>query len=168
MSPQLSRMRSRWAHLRVGEMEVTGLSSVAPSFRGEVFSARPYHQFHHRAHSKPNAPVRTKIHRQVAWERTMAISGGAITAPPAVPALMIPIAVARSLVGNHSATTRVAAGKPPPSPVPSRNRLIARARKLAANAWLADASDQNTMMTTNPRREPSTSTSLPPPAYINA
>src|ERR1035437_4995682 len=43
--------------------------------------------------------------------------------PTAVPALMMPIAVERSLTGNHSATTRVAAGNPPPSPMPSRHRL---------------------------------------------
>ena len=34
----------------------------------------------------------------------IAISGGASTAPTAVPALMMPMAVARSFVGNHSAT----------------------------------------------------------------
>ena len=38
----------------------------------------------------------------------------------------------------------------------------------AATAWLAHASDQNTMMTRNPRRVPSRSTSAPPPAYISA
>ena len=44
--------------------------------------------------------------------------GGATTMPRAVPAFMMPMAVERSLTGNHSATTRVAAGKPPPSPAP--------------------------------------------------
>ena len=45
-----------------------------------------------------------------------------MTAPMAVPALMIPIAVERSRTGNHSATALVAAGKPPPSPAPRRKR----------------------------------------------
>ena len=71
------------------------------------------------------------------------MSGGAITPPTAVPALMIPIAVARSFVGNHSATARVAAGKPPPSPIPSKNLLPVSMAKLVASAWLAFASDQN-------------------------
>ena len=37
-----------------------------------------------------------------------------------------------------------------------------------ASAWLAQASDQNSMMTVKPRRVPSTSKSLPPPAYMTA
>src|SRR6266536_1857207 len=63
---------------------------------------------------------------------TNAISGGAITAPTAVPPLMIPIAVARSLAGNHSVTARVAAGKPPPSPTPRSSRLAASMLTSAA------------------------------------
>jgi hypothetical protein len=62
-----------------------------------------------------------------------AIIGGAITAPTAVPALIIPIAVDRSPVANHSATAFVAAGNPPPSPIPSSSRLTASIPKLAAN-----------------------------------
>jgi hypothetical protein len=61
--------------------------------------------------------------RQFAEMTTIAMSGGATTAPIAVPALMIPMAVDRSDAGNHSATAFVAAGKPPPSPTPSKNRL---------------------------------------------
>ena len=40
--------------------------------------------------------------------------------------------------------------------------------KLVASAWLALASDQNVMMTANPMRVPSASTSFPPPRYMNA
>jgi len=86
----------------------------------------------------------------------------------AVPALMIPIAVDRSWMGNHSATARVAAGKPPPSPMPSSRRLTASIPTLVASPWLAQASDQNTMMARRPARVPTTSISLPPPAYITA
>ena len=88
--------------------------------------------------------------------------------PTAVPALMRPMAVDRSSTGNHSATARVAAGKPPPSPMPSRNRLRARVPTLTASPWLAQARDQNTMMTVKPRRVPRTSISLPPPTYMKA
>ena len=62
------------------------------------------------------------------------MSGGATTAPMAVPALMMPMAVERSRAGNHSATALVAAGKPPPSPAPSRNRLSASERKSGRQA----------------------------------
>ena len=50
------------------------------------------------------------------------ISGGARTDPTAVPALIMPIAVDRCCGGIHSATTLVAAGKAPPSPMPNRQR----------------------------------------------
>ena len=95
-----------------------------------------------------------------------AINGAAITDPTAVPALISPIALERSLTGNHSATALVAAGKPPPSPKPSKNRLIASIQNPAASPWLAQASDQNTMITKNPRRVPSASMRRPPPMYI--
>src|SRR5438045_9762188 len=47
---------------------------------------------------------------------------GATTAPMLVPALNSPVANARSLRGNHSATVLIAAGKFPDSPSPSRKR----------------------------------------------
>jgi len=43
----------------------------------------------------------------------------------AVPALIRPMAAERSRTENHSATALVAAGNPPPSPMPSRKRLTA-------------------------------------------
>ena len=106
--------------------------------------------------------------RQSAAVITSAISGGAITPPTAVPALMMPIAVDRSCAGNHSATARVAAGNPPPSPMPSSRRLTASMPILVASPWLAHASDQNTMISSSPALVPSTSISLPPAAYITA
>ncbi len=91
-----------------------------------------------------------------------------MTPPTAVPALMMPIAVERSVTGNHSATARVAAGKPPPSPMPSRRRLTTSMLKLVARPWLAQATDQKSMIASMPMRVPTTSMSLPPPAYITA
>jgi hypothetical protein len=98
---------------------------------------------------------------------TNAMPGGAITAPTAVPALMMPMAVERSLTGNHSVTARVAAGKPPPSPMPSNSRLAASMMTFVARPWLAHASDQKIMITVKPWRVPRTSMSLPPPRYIS-
>ena len=54
-----------------------------------------------------------------------AISGtqiGATMAPMFVPELKIPVAKARSLFGNHSATVLIDAGKFAASPTPSRKR----------------------------------------------
>ena len=49
-------------------------------------------------------------------------TSGATIAPTFVPALKIPVASARSRLGNHSATVLIAAGKFPASPSPSANR----------------------------------------------
>jgi hypothetical protein len=57
---------------------------------------------------------------------------------------------------------------PPPRALPPENRLAASMAKVVAKAWLAQASDQKIMITVNPRRVPSTSTSFPPPAYMKA
>jgi hypothetical protein len=48
--------------------------------------------------------------------------GGARIAPTEEPLLNNPAASARSLSGNHSATTFTAPGQFPASPMPSRNR----------------------------------------------
>ena len=48
------------------------------------------------------------------------MAGAAKMPPTAVPALMMPMAVERSRMGNHSATALVAAGKAPPSPMPEQ------------------------------------------------
>ena len=108
------------------------------------------------------------MERQVVNDNISAMSGGATTMPRAVPAFMMPMAVERSLTGNHSATARVAAGKPPPSPAPRSSRQAAIRPKLVARAWPAQASDQRVMMIVKPRRVPSASRSRPPAAYMIA
>ena len=52
--------------------------------------------------------------------------------------------------------------------MPSSSRLAASMPTLVASPWLAHASDQNSMIARNPVRVPTTSMSLPPPAYITA
>src|SRR5690349_18464446 len=98
----------------------------------------------------------------------VAIAGGARTAPSAVPALMIPIAVARSSGGNHEETTFVAAGNPPPSPTPSNRRLTARNLTLLASPWLAHANDHQIITPAKPARAPTQSMNRPPPMYMTA
>ena len=51
---------------------------------------------------------------------------GVISAPMLVPELKMPVAKARSLRGNHSATVLIDAGKLPASPRPSRKRASAK------------------------------------------
>ena len=68
-----------------------------------------YSRIHQIVQTSPVAPVAKKTQRQLARPRMAAIAGGATTAPTAVPALIIPMAVDRSLAGNHSDTAFVAA-----------------------------------------------------------
>ena len=68
----------------------------------------------------PRLPAAKNTILHPAVSRIIPISGGARTDPTAVPALIIPIAVDRWCNGIHSATTLVAAGKAPPSPIPKQ------------------------------------------------
>ena len=61
-------------------------------------------------------------------------TSGATTAPTFDPALKIPVARARSFLGNHSATVLIAAGKLPDSKTPSANRARPNPNALFANA----------------------------------
>src|SRR5882724_2126661 len=123
-SPQVSRKRNSCIQDKRGAKPNVSCGGPTESSSSEAFGER-YENCHHAVHSSPIPPANTKIQRQVEYKRIVAMRGGATTAPTAVPELTMPIAVARSFVGNHSATARVAAGKPPPSPMPSRNRLVA-------------------------------------------
>ncbi len=62
---------------------------------------------------------------------------GARMAPTLVDASKIPVAKARSLFGNHSATVLMAAGKFPDSPIPSPKRAIMKPIKLKAGRMAA-------------------------------
>src|SRR6478672_11963343 len=77
---------------------------------------------HATSHPNPSSPVRMNAQYQ---PNCTVINGtviGVITAPMLVPALNTPVANARSLRGNHSATVFIAAGKLPDSPSPSTKR----------------------------------------------
>ena len=92
------------------------------------------------------------------------IKGGASTDPRAVPALMMPIAVARWFAGSHSATTRVAAGKAAPSPMPSSRRASTSRGSPCAKPCRAQATDHHAMLMANPTLVPMVSRNFPPPA----
>jgi hypothetical protein len=73
--------------------------------------------------------------------------GGPTIEATLVPALKIPVANARSRLGNHSATDLMAAGKLPDSPKPSIPRQKPRFSGEPVRAWKAAASDHQVMAT---------------------
>src|ERR1700758_1590450 len=99
MSPQVSLTVNKRLHRKVGETECT--CSFALEMGTAALGLLIRDPVHTIVQSKPTPPVTRKIQRQPARRRIAAIRGGAITAPTEVPALMIPIAVARSPVGKY-------------------------------------------------------------------
>src|SRR5512142_1579731 len=71
---------------------------------------------------KPNDPVTINAACQLQAAIIAGTAIGAIIAPTLVPELNIPVARARSFLGNHSATVFLAAGKLPDSLRPSSPR----------------------------------------------
>src|SRR5687768_4844178 len=80
-----------------------------------------YSRNHASAQKIPRLPVNKNTQRQPNNVTMAAASGGAITAPRLEPVLKTPNANDRSWGGNHSETAFPEAGKPPPSPSPSKN-----------------------------------------------
>src|SRR5688572_20047779 len=76
------------------------------------------------SHTKPIAPVHMNACLHPYKPNIQGTTTGAITAPIFVPELNIPVASARSFLGNHSATALIAVGKFPASLIP-RNALTA-------------------------------------------
>src|SRR5262252_74903 len=69
-----------------------------------------------------NAPVNKNANCHPSRTAIHGTTSGAMVAPALVPELKMPVARARSLFGNHSATVLIAAGKFPDSPSPSAKR----------------------------------------------
>ena len=70
------------------------------------------------------APVMIKAQRQLSASAINGTVKGAMIAPMLVPELKIPVASARSFLGNHSAVALMAAGKFPDSVTPKAARAI--------------------------------------------
>ena len=66
------------------------------------------------------------------------------------------------------ATTLVAAGKAPPSPMPSKKRIANSQTNRVANPCNPQASDHHSMIIRKPRRVPTLSSRRPPIAYSAA
>src|SRR5256886_12609512 len=81
--------------------------------------------------------------------------------PVFVPALKMPVASARSFLGNHSATALMAPGKFADSATPSRARAAENRAVVRANACAMAARLHATTAAANPRRTPIRSNSRP-------
>ena len=103
--------------------------------------------------------IKVACHPKKAYKK--AINGGAIIEPKDAPALKMPCARARSLIGNHSAFALVAPGQLPASPSPSIALKIANEVTLAATACRAIETDHTTMDNKKPKRVPIASNILP-------
>ena len=76
---------------------------------------------------------------------TNATSAGATKAEALEPELKMPVARARSSVGNHSVTDLMAAGKLPDSPMPSMARAMQKPMTDFTSEWLIDEIAQTVM-----------------------
>src|SRR5262245_17146595 len=90
-------------------------------------------------------------------------TSGVMIAPTLLPALKMPVANARSRLGNHSAVVLIAAGKLPDSPRPSAARAIAKPFAVRANAWLIAAMLHAMIDAAKPERTPTLSRKRPTP-----
>src|SRR5580704_121930 len=85
-------------------------------------------------HVAPSNPVNRKAHCQPILKAIHGTARGATVAPTFVPELKMPVARARSFLGNHSATVFTAAGKFPDSPRPSANLAVAKPDTVLTSA----------------------------------
>src|SRR3954466_3185662 len=101
----------------------------------------------HQKHSqmRPVMPVARNADCQPWVAMSHATKGGAMMAPTDDPLLKMPDASARSLSGNHSATSLMAAGQLPASPMPSNNRERPRLIGPTTNACMMEATDHQPM-----------------------
>src|SRR5260370_18482347 len=104
--------------------------------------------------TNPSAPVKRKVERQPQREAIHGAMSGVTMAPMLVPALKMPVAKARSFLGNHSATDLMLAGKNPASPKPRAKRGAGKLTKEPAAAGALAASLQNVMAAPSPARWP--------------
>src|SRR5579859_6587028 len=106
----------------------------AAASSGDTWGRR-YNSSHGAIQRKPINPVRTKAHLQPQFRAIQGTISGPMIAPTLDPELNSPVASARSLLGNHSATVLIAAGKLPASPSPNAKRAAPKANAVRARAW---------------------------------
>src|SRR5713226_4327135 len=119
-------------------------SSSALETRG-CSSGFRYSKSQNTSQTNPSAPVSRKAERQPQCSAIHGTTSGVMMAPAFVPALKIPVASARSFLGNHSATHLMLAGKTPASPNPKAKRAAIKVESEKANAWPIEAKLQKAM-----------------------
>src|SRR5436309_1512945 len=117
-------------------------------------SGRRYNKSHAISHRKPSAPVAMNAARQLQVKVIHGTTSGVTSAPMFVPELKIPVASARSFLGNHSATVLIAAGKLPASPRPRKNLAMPKPNAERASAWAIAATLQKIIASEKPLRVP--------------
>jgi hypothetical protein len=93
----------------------------------------------------PSDPVARKAERQPQRAVTKLMRTGARKKLTLEPELKRPTALPRSLVGNHSLTALMAAGKFPDSPRPRKARATQKPRTEPTSEWLMDDRPQTRM-----------------------
>src|SRR6516164_7180935 len=121
-------------------------SSSARETRG-CSSAFRYRSSQNTSQMNPIEPVLTKAQRQPQWIVIQGTTSGVIMAPTLVPALKIPVARARSFLGNQFATVLMLAGNTPASQNPSAERATMKLPRELLIAWPIEAKLQKTIAT---------------------
>ncbi len=112
---------------------------------------------HSALHTSPSTPITAKANRQLPCRMHQTTSGGATSAPTDEPMLNQPVAIERSLAGNHSDVARKADGKPAASVTPSMARNTASDTQLPAVLCRMQTTDQAPANSAKPSLVPSTS-----------
>src|SRR2546430_9792147 len=102
---------------------------VGASWLGLRYSAN-----HRNSHKNPSDPVTTNAQRQPQFSAINGTMSGVRIAPVFVPALKMPVARARSSLGNHSPTLLMAPGKLADSPRPRSARAALKAAVVRARS----------------------------------
>jgi len=107
-----------------------------------------YTIIHNTNHINPKDPVMMKAHRHPHASVMNGTDNGATIAPMLVPELKMPVASARSFLGNHSAVDLIAAGKLPDSVRPNAPRT-----QMKPNVVLTSACATAAMLHNNVARK---------------
>src|SRR6267142_2464824 len=142
-------------------------ASLIPYRASRNFGSQ-YRESQRMSQRNPSEPVAMKAHGQPHVSAIQGTRRGVMIAPVFVPALKMPVASARSLFGNHSATALMAPGKFADSATPSRARAAENRAVVRANAWAMAARLHAITAAANPRRTPIRSNSRPAARNANA
>ena len=169
--PQVSGIRSSWASgagrsSPASSRWLVRINSRSSSERRGWSCGNLYSSAQAVSQTKPKAPVARNPARQPQRSAMIETIGAAAIEPSAVPELKMPMARARSRMGNHSLTARIPPVKLPGSNTPSTNRETENWPAVLAKTCSILVTDHPATKTMSPRRVPMKSTTRPLTAYI--